>query len=182
MSLGNLQSIRQIYAKGELLELAIPPSPWLLFEAWFAAHQQSLPPSPAYPEPNAVVLSTCDKETLKPSARVVLLKQFDARGLVFFTNYDSRKGREIAGNPQASMTFYWDERQIRVEGTVVKVSAEESDEYYLSRPHKSKLGAWVSKQSQQVSSREVLDAEFAKIEARFESEPLTRPPFWGFID
>jgi pyridoxamine 5'-phosphate oxidase len=116
----------------------------------------------------------------KPSARIVLLKSFDDSGFVFYTNYQSRKGKEMADNPQACLLFYWSSlwRQVRIEGPVEKVSAAESEEYFKSRPRGSKLGAWASNQSEVVENRETLDAQFAELEKRF-GEDVPRPPHWG---
>jgi pyridoxamine 5'-phosphate oxidase len=116
----------------------------------------------------------------RPSARIVLLKSFDDSGFVFYTNYQSRKGRELAENPQASLLFYWPQvwRQVRIDGPVEKVSATESEQYFQSRPLGSKLGAWASNQSEVVDSRETLEARFAEIEKRFGAD-VPRPPHWG---
>ena len=127
-----------------------------------------------------VVLASADASG-RPAARLVLLRGADARGFVFFTNYNSRKGRELADNPQAALCFYWAslDEQIRIEGRVEKVSAEESDAYFASRPRGSQLGAWASDQSQVLSSRETLEEKYREIERRFADGPVQRPPFWG---
>jgi pyridoxamine 5'-phosphate oxidase len=127
-----------------------------------------------------VVLATADSEG-RPAARLVLLRGADARGFVFFTNYNSRKGRELTGNPQAALCFYWAslDEQIRIEGRVERVSTAESDEYFAGRPRGSQLGAWASDQSQVLSSREALEQTYREIERRFEGQPVQRPPFWG---
>jgi pyridoxamine 5'-phosphate oxidase len=127
-----------------------------------------------------VVLATTDADG-RPSARLVLLRGVDASGFVFFTNYNSRKGRELAANPHAALCFHWVslDEQIRIEGSVVRVSGEESDAYFVSRPRGSQLGAWASEQSQVLPSRETLEERYREIERRFEGRQVDRPPFWG---
>jgi pyridoxamine 5'-phosphate oxidase len=127
-----------------------------------------------------VVLATTD-ESGRPSARLVLLRGVDAGGFVFFTNYNSRKGRELAARPHAALCFYWAslDEQIRVEGSVERVSAEESDAYFAGRPRGSQLGAWASDQSEVLPSRETLEEKYREIERRFEGRTVERPPFWG---
>jgi pyridoxamine 5'-phosphate oxidase len=127
-----------------------------------------------------VVLATTDTDG-RPSARLVLLRGVDARGFVFFTNYNSRKGRELAANPHAALCFHWVslDEQIRIEGSVERVSGEESDAYFASRPRGSQLGAWASEQSQVLPSRETLEERYREIERRFEGRQVDRPPFWG---
>jgi pyridoxamine 5'-phosphate oxidase len=127
-----------------------------------------------------VVLATSDAAG-RPSARLVLLRGVDARGFVFFTNYNSRKGRELADNPHAALCFYWAslDEQIRIEGRVERVSAEESDAYFAGRPRGSQLGAWASDQSAVLASRESLEETYREIERRFEGRTVERPSFWG---
>ena len=127
-----------------------------------------------------VALATVDSEG-RPSLRMVLLRGADERGFVFHTNYDSRKGRELAGNPHAALCFHWIalDEQIRVEGTVERLPAEESDAYFASRPRGSQLGAWASAQSTVLPSRETLETAYREIERRFDGKPVPRPPFWG---
>jgi pyridoxamine 5'-phosphate oxidase len=127
-----------------------------------------------------VALATADASG-RPSVRMVLLRGIDERGFVFFTNYGSRKGQELDGNPQASLCFYWPtlDEQIRVEGTIERLSEEESDAYFASRPRGSQLGAWASAQSRVLPSRESLEQEYRATEARFGDQPVPRPPFWG---
>ena len=127
-----------------------------------------------------VVLATTDTDG-RPSARLVLLRGVDARGFVFFTNYNSRKGRELAANPHAALCFHWVslDEQIRIEGSVERVSGEESDAYFASRPRGSQVGAWASEQSQVLPSRETLEERYREIERRFEGRQVDRPPFWG---
>jgi pyridoxamine 5'-phosphate oxidase len=149
-------------------------NPFRQFEAWF---EQAL--DAQLPEPNTMTLATVDSRG-RPSARIVLIKGVDERGFVFFTNYDSRKGREIADNPHASLLFYWIEleRQVRIEGKVVKTSPAESDQYFQSRPLGSRIGAWASDQSQAIESRAVLEAREKEISAKYGDQP-PRPPHWG---
>lgn len=127
-----------------------------------------------------VALATADRAG-RPSVRMVLLRGVDGRGFVFFTNYNSRKGRELDANPEAALCFHWValDEQIRVEGPVERLSAAESDEYFASRPRGSQLGAWASDQSAMLPSRETLETKYREIEARFGAGPVPRPPFWG---
>jgi pyridoxamine 5'-phosphate oxidase len=131
-------------------------------------------------EPNAMSLSTVSSEG-KPSSRIVLLRNFDNNGFVFYTNYTSRKGEEISDNPNASLLFFWPEleRQVRIEGLLSKQSAEESDIYFNSRPRTSKLGAWTSAQSKVIANRKVLDEEYAKLEKKYPGDDVPRPAHWG---
>jgi pyridoxamine 5'-phosphate oxidase len=127
-----------------------------------------------------VALATAD-ESGRPSLRVVLLRGVDTRGFAFFTNYDSRKGRELTANPRAALCQHWPtlEEQVRVEGTVERVSPEESDAYFAGRPRESQIGAWASRQSRVLDSREVLESRIREAEVRFDGGPVARPPFWG---
>lgn len=117
----------------------------------------------------------------KPSARIVLLKGFDERGFVFYTNYQSHKGQELTAHPQAALVFWWAEleRQVRIEGHVEKVSAQESDDYFNSRPFNSRLGAWASDQSQVIENREVLELRLQELKTKYENQAIPRPPHWG---
>ena len=166
---------RQDYEKAALDESAVDPDPFRQFQLWFDQATDA-----SIPEPHAVTVATATPEG-RPSARVVLMRGFDDRGFVFFTNYRSRKGREIEANPFASMCFFWQalERQVRVEGRVVLASEAESDEYFKGRPTGSKLGAWVSNQSGVVAGRGALEAELEAIRARFPGDEIPRPPHWG---
>lgn len=145
------------------------------FETWFL---QSVDGKAN--EPNAFVLSTVGKD-LRPSARVVLLRDFNESGFIFYTNYNSRKSREIEQNAFACMTFFWPEleRQVRVEGKLMKQDAAGSDDYFNSRPRSSQLGAWASPQSEALPSRSVLDTALSEVEKRFEGQPVPRPEWWG---
>ena len=169
----SVADIRQNYDKGELLESAAKNSPFDQFELWL--HQAiELPVA----EPTAMTLATANSQG-KPTARIVLLKGFDNKGFVFYTNYESRKGQELAEQPHASLLFFWQplERQVRIEGIVEKVSPRESDDYYQSRPLGSRLGAWASAQSQPVSL-EQLKAKVEEVTAQYGENP-PRPPHWG---
>jgi pyridoxamine 5'-phosphate oxidase len=147
-------------------------------EQWRRWHGDALDAGVA--EPNAMTLSTVDGGG-EPDARMVLVRGADGRGLTFFTNYDSVKSRQLDAHPVAAATFGWLDlhRQVRVRGAIERVDPAESDEYFASRPRGSQVGAWASPQSQPIASRAELDARVAEIEARFEGEPVPRPPFWG---
>jgi pyridoxamine 5'-phosphate oxidase len=170
----DIADLRKSYEKAELDESASDADPLKQFEIWLL---QAL--NAQLPEPNAMTLATVSPEH-KPSTRIVLLKAYDERGLVWYTNYESRKSRELARNPQAALQFHWVEleRVVRIEGTVSKVSEAESDAYFASRPLDSRIGAWASPQSQVISSRAVLVANAAKYAAQFLMNP-PRPPHWG---
>ena len=169
----SIAHLRQSYEKGTLLEQDAKTSPFEQFGLWF---EQALEQNVA--EPTAMTLATADAQG-RPSARVVLLKGFDEAGFVFYTNYHSRKGQELATQPWASLNFFWQplERQVRIDGLVTKVSAQESDDYFHSRPLGSRLGAWVSAQSQPTTLAE-LEANTAAIQQRYGEQP-PRPPHWG---
>ncbi len=147
--------------------------PYAKFAAWFAEAEATEPN-----DPNAMILATAAAG--RPSARTVLLKAWDARGFVFYTNLESRKSQELRDNPTAALLFYWKilHRQIRIEGAVAPVSAEEADAYFASRPRGSQLGAWASAQSRPLPSRETFEARLAETEARFPAT-IPRPPFWS---
>jgi pyridoxamine 5'-phosphate oxidase len=173
MSIANL---RRDYSLAGLSEQDLCADPLQQFQKWF---QEALAAEIA--EPNAMVLATVDASG-QPSTRVVLLKAVDARGFSFFTNYESRKGRELAGNPRASLTFPWItlERQVCITGRVSKLSREESEAYFKLRPRNSRLGAWASpKQSETVSSRAVLEERMKQLEAQYPGEDIPLPPYWG---
>ena len=155
-------------------EITADAVPWPLFTRWYDEAVQA-----QLPEPNAMTLATVAGD-LRPSTRIVLIKGYDARGIVWFTNYQSRKGQELAGNPFAALQFHWVEleRVVRIEGRVEKVSEAESDAYFTSRPLDSRIGAWASPQSQVIASRAVLVANAAKIGAQYLLQP-PRPPHWG---
>ena len=169
-----IADLRKSYERAELDESASAADPLKQFELWL---QQAL--DGQLPEPNAMTLATVGADH-RPSTRVVLIKDFDVRGIVWYTNYDSRKGHELAANPWAALQFHWVEleRVVRIEGRVEKVSAEESDAYFSTRPLDSRIGAWASPQSQVIGSRGVLVANAAKVAAKHLLNP-PRPPHWG---
>lgn len=169
-----IADLRKSYERAELSEDASHPDPLGQFEQWL---NEAI--AGELPEPNAMTLATVSSD-LRPSTRVVLIKGYDARGIVWYTNYDSRKGRELAGNPQAALQFHWVEleRVVRIEGRVEKVSAQDSDTYFHSRPLDSRIGAWASPQSEVIAGRSVLVANAAKFGAQFLLQP-PRPPHWG---
>ena len=170
----DIASLRKSYERAELDESASLPDPVAQFGLWL---QQAL--DSQLPEPTAMTLATVGADA-RPSTRVVLLKGFDSHGFVWYTNYQSRKGRELAGNAFAALQFHWVEmeRVVRVEGRVEKAPAELADAYYASRPLASRISAWASPQSEVVESREVLVASTAKLSAEFATQP-PRPPHWG---
>jgi pyridoxamine 5'-phosphate oxidase len=170
-----LADLRTHYASGALDEADAPAAPFAFFARWF---EDAL--AAGTPEPNAMVLSTVDAAG-QPSARVVLLKGLDETGFLFFTNYGSRKGRDIAADARVALTFWWPplERQVRVEGRAAPVDAETSDAYFATRPRGSQLGAVASPQSAVVAGRTVLEDRLAEAEARFEGRPVERPAHWG---
>ena len=170
----NIADLRKSYEKAELSEQASHADPLQQFEQWLNEALQA-----QVPEPNAMTLATVGSD-LRPSTRVVLIKGYDARGIVWYTNYQSRKGQELAGNPFAALQFHWVEleRVVRIEGRVEKVSDEESDTYFHSRPLDSRIGAWASPQSQVIEGRSVLVTNAAKYGAQFLLQP-PRPPHWG---
>jgi len=170
----DLAAMRRSYRRAALDEDAAGDDPLALFRRWLAEAVTS-----QVPEPNAMTLATVGSD-LRPSTRVVLLKGCDDQGLTFFTNYDSRKGQELAGNPWAALQFHWVEleRTVRIEGRAHKVAPAESDAYFASRPLDSRIGAWASPQSEVIAGRSVLLANAARYGARFLLHP-PRPPHWG---
>jgi pyridoxamine 5'-phosphate oxidase len=173
--LSSLSDLRKEYIRAGLDESDADPDPIEQFRKWF---DEAL--AADLHEPNAMTLATATPDG-KPSARIVLLKGFDARGFVFYTNYEGRKGRELAENPRAALVFYWGEleRQVRVEGHVWRVLEEESDAYYASRPRGSRLGAWASAQSRSVERRELVEERLRELEREYTGREVPRPPFWG---
>lgn len=172
----DIAALRQNYTLERLSKADVNPNPFLQFEHWFNEALYS-----ALPEPNAMTLATASPSG-QPSARTVLLKDFDQTGFVFYTNYDSRKGQDLAENPQAALLFCWLEleRQVRIEGSVERVSPKESLEYFQSRPQSSQIGAWASPQSQAIPDRAVLEAKIQELTARYQNEEvLPLPPNWG---
>jgi len=171
----HIASLRLDYARARLGPEDVSASPIAQLERWLA---EALEAEAA--EPTAMTLATATPDG-EPNARVVLLKGIDAKGLVFYTNYESAKGRELAANPRAVLVAFWREleRQVRVGGHVTKVSREESEAYFRSRPLGSQLGAWASAQSEVVAGREVIEAQYAEAQARFAGGDVPLPPFWG---
>ena len=171
----SLQRLRREYTLGELVESQILPNPIDQFARWFTDATAA-----GLAEPNAMTLATADAAG-RPSSRIVLLKSYDARGFVFYTNYGSRKGRDLAANPRASLTFYWQplERQVRIEGTVERTTRQESEQYFHSRPRAAQVGAWVSHQSEILVSRDELERRAADLEAKFGNAEVPLPDFWG---
>jgi pyridoxamine 5'-phosphate oxidase len=174
MSPDHFAKLRREYARETLDERQVARDPIAQFSRWF---QEAL--DSGFAEPNAMTLATADADG-RPSARIVLLKAHDERGFVFFTNYASRKGGELALNPHAALLFHWVEleRQVRIEGEVLKIPGEESDAYFVSRPLPSRIGAWASPQSEVMKSRDELERRFAQASAQHGDSPA-RPPHWG---
>ncbi len=172
--------LRKEYQASGLNEADVDPDPFVQFERWFAEAVRA-----GLVEPNAMTLATATKDGA-PSACMVLMKNVDAltsgeRGFTFFTNYESRKSRELAENPRAALVFYWKEleRQVRATGRVEPVSAAESEAYFASRPFESRIGAWASAQSRVLPGREPLEARFAQLQAEYAGKDVPRPPHWG---
>jgi pyridoxamine 5'-phosphate oxidase len=170
-----LQNLRIEYSSSPINESEVDPNPISFFGKWFdeamAAEVQ---------EPNAMTLATATRDGI-PSARIVLLKGADKNGFSFYSNYLSRKGKELAKNPSACLVFFWPElgRQVRIEGKILKLSKEESEAYFASRPFGSQLGAIVSPQSQVIANREVLDVAYTAYEQKFEGKKIPKPAHWG---
>jgi pyridoxamine 5'-phosphate oxidase len=173
--MSTIADIRKDYRLQRFLETDAKPDAMEQFSAWWQDAVNS-----TIEEVNAVTLCTAGKDG-KPSGRIVLLKGYDHHGFVFFTNYNSNKGKELTENPQACMVFFWKEleRQIRIEGIVKKVSAEESDAYFFSRPAGSQVGAWASPQSDVIENREVIEKNAVKYQQEFALNKITRPSHWG---
>ena len=170
-----MQNQRKEHNRSSLTEQDLDPDPVRQFASWFDDANQS-----GIPETNAMTLATATPDG-RPSARMVLLRGADERGFSFFTNYESRKARELDANPFAALVFFWHdlERQVRIEGKVERVSDDESDRYFQSRPKGARIGAWASPQSQVIASREILEARFRESEDRHSDEIVPRPPNWG---
>ncbi|MGH7524165.1 MAG: pyridoxamine 5'-phosphate oxidase [Gemmatimonadales bacterium] len=171
----SLASRRRNYARAALDEAKLSRDPMLQFGEWFAEVERS-----ELAEPNAMTLATADARG-RPSARIVLFKGFDAEGFVFYTDYRSRKGRELESNPYAALVFHWMEleRQVRVVGRVERVDEAQSLAYFRSRPIGSQLGAWASRQSAVLRDRSELDAQVARVKAEFAGRDIPLPPHWG---
>jgi pyridoxamine 5'-phosphate oxidase len=170
----DITHLRREYQQGELDETMVPADPLDLFRAWFKQAQDA-----QLTEPYAMTLATAD-ENGRPTARIVLLRTADERGYSFFTNYQSRKGAELATNSQAALLFYWAEleRQVRIEGRVSKVEPAESDQYFAVRPRGNRLGAWASPQSQVLANRRELERRVDEVTSRY-GEEVPRPAHWG---
>ncbi len=170
-----LSDLRKEYTLAGLDLTDVLPDPMAQFQRWFDAALGA-----GVPEPNAMHLSTVNADG-RPDGRIVLIKAVSDAGFVFYTNYESRKGQELLGQPFAALTFFWPEleRQIRIGGRVEKVSDAESDSYFMSRPRGSQIGAWVSHQSRIIADRDVLETRQRDLEAQFADQPVPRPPYWG---
>jgi pyridoxamine 5'-phosphate oxidase len=171
----NIADLRKDYTLQDLSESQVDPNPFVQFRRWF---DQTL--AAKLTEPNAMTVATTAADGT-PSARIVLLKDFDERGFVFFTNYNSRKGQESFANAQAALVFWWAEleRQVRICGTIEKTSASESDKYFDIRPWESRLGAWASNQSEVIENRAFLERRFEEFQQRYENQDIPRPEHWG---
>ncbi|MCM1983422.1 pyridoxamine 5'-phosphate oxidase [Lyngbya confervoides] len=170
-----LADLRENYTQAGLIESDLAADPWRQFTQWF---QEALGANLI--EPNAMTLATVTPEG-KPTARIVLLKELDDRGFIFFTNYTSRKAQDLASNPWAALVFLWTalERQVRIEGQVEKIADSETDAYFQTRPRGSQLGAWVSPQSQVISDRQYLEDELDRLTQQYRNQAIPRPPHWG---
>lgn len=171
----SIATIRKVYQLESLLEKDLDPDPMKQFAGWWKQAIES-----KIEEPNAMALATCTSSG-KPSVRIVLLKGVENNSFIFFTNYLSRKGTEINENPFVSLLFFWKEleRQVRIEGKITRLRAQESDEYFSSRPKESRIGAWSSPQSKVIESREILQKNVEKYDAKFGAGIIPRPEFWG---
>ena len=172
----DLGNYRKSYDKGSLLEMDISENPIELFQKWFFEVDQHFPQD----ETNAMTLSTLGEDGF-PKGRVVLLKKYTHEGFIFYTNYESEKGKAIIAHPKVSLSFHWAgaERQVIIKGDVEKIAANLSDGYFESRPRGSQLGAHASQQSTVVSSRKVIENQLKTLEEKFENKPIPRPEFWG---
>ncbi|MBS1523270.1 MAG: pyridoxamine 5'-phosphate oxidase [Bacteroidetes bacterium] len=175
MNQADIQNIRSEYLAASLSETDTSADPIKQFDKWF---NEALKAEVA--EPTAMTLATATSDG-RPSARIVLLKGFNNEGFVFYTNYLSRKGKEIGKNPLGSLLFFWAglERQVRIEGTIEKVSREDSEQYFHSRPRASQLGAIASPQSQEIADRDILEKKFSEADAQYGDQEIPKPSFWG---
>lgn len=171
----SIAHLRREYARARLDERDVDPDPLVQFRKWFDDARRA-----ELPEPNAMTLATATPGGV-PSARMVLLKAADERGFTFFTDYRSRKGQELEANPHAALVFFWGEleRQVRIAGTVSRVSREETEAYFRTRPRESRLGAWSSHQSTVLAGRETLEARLREVSARHPGDEVPTPPYWG---
>jgi pyridoxamine 5'-phosphate oxidase len=171
----SIADIRREYARARLDEANVSPEPVVEFHRWFGQAQEA-----KVLEPNAMALATATGAGA-PSVRMILLKGYDERGFVFFTDYRSQKAAELESNPRASLVFYWGEleRQVRITGTVERISPQESEAYFRTRPHGSRLGAWASHQSRVIASRAQLENGLREVKKRFPTDDVPLPPHWG---
>ncbi|MBX5438280.1 MAG: pyridoxamine 5'-phosphate oxidase [Thermoflavifilum sp.] len=171
----HITDLRREYTRAALDEARVARDPFSQFTIWFEQALQS-----HILDANAMILATCGQDG-QPSARVVLLKEFDERGLVFYTHYESHKAKDLAENPHAAVLFFWKEleRQVRIEGKVEKLTAAENEAYFRSRPLESQISAWASPQSQPIPDREFLEEQVRLRQAQFQQQPINCPPFWG---
>jgi pyridoxamine 5'-phosphate oxidase len=171
----SIADLRREYARARLDEAHVSPEPMRQFHQWFDQAIEA-----RIPEPNAMALATATREGA-PSVRIILLKGYDERGLVFFTDYRSRKALELADNPRASLAFHWSdlERQVRISGRVERTSTEESASYFRTRPYGSRLGAWASYQSRVIPSRAELERDLREVKQRYPTGEVPLPPHWG---
>jgi pyridoxamine 5'-phosphate oxidase len=174
----DIAHLRKNYMLAGLTEKDAGRDPIALLQRWLSEAIHASPTD--WYEPNVMTLATATTEGI-PSARIVLLKGLDERGPVFYTNYESQKGIELAANPHASLVFHWQplERQVRLDGVIEKTSREESEAYFVSRPRGSQLGAWASRQSAVIEGREPLEEALARLEKQYAGKPIPLPPFWG---
>jgi pyridoxamine 5'-phosphate oxidase len=170
-----LEALRKKYSLIDLNEKSVSEDPFEQFDIWFRDATES-----KIIEPSAMIVSTASRGG-NPAVRTVLLKSFDSRGFVFFTNYESRKAKELAENPKAAILFLWKEieRQVRISGSIARISQEESEKYFRSRPIESQLGAWASKQSTMIPNREHLMHNYEKYRQQYVDKEIPIPPFWG---
>jgi pyridoxamine 5'-phosphate oxidase len=175
MNQEELENLRVDYTAAALSESSTKADPIKQFELWFNEAMEA-----KVPEHNAMTLATATHDG-RPSARIVLLKGFYEAGFMFYTNYLSRKGKEITKNPLGALTFFWPgmERQIRIEGTIEKLTKEQSEKYFHSRPKNSQIGAVVSPQSQEIDSRDILETKWAEVATEYEDKDVPKPSFWG---
>lgn len=171
----HIQGNREQYDKDQLLESDLTITPFELFTRWI-----KLAIDKGVNEPNAMTISTVDNDG-QPSSRVVLMRGFDEKGIVFFTNYNSRKGFEISAHAKVALNYYWYDlnKQVRIEGNAKQAPAALSDDYFNSRPRESQIGAWASEQSRVLSNRKELEDRYAELTQKFEGNPVPRPPYWG---
>lgn len=172
----NLANYRRVYSKGKLLEAELPADPMILFKDWFEEVEEGRDPM----EVNAMTISTIGKDGF-PKNRVVLLKEFDESGFIFYTNYTSDKGQALEYNPHVCISFFWPqmERQVIIKGIAEKSSEEKAVEYFNSRPRGSQLGAWASNQSSEVASRSILEEKLQDLEVQFKDKEVPKPETWG---